>query len=802
MKACRLDGPRRAAAFALALTALAPAAALAQTFPYVTVDPFDTAYAGSSGINHVSFRQNSIMSVESGGQTYQFATYYRTATPGERRITISRRVLGVSDWEIFDFGGTRAQFGDPNSNGTDGHNVISIGVDGDGYMHMSWGMHNHQLIYRRSTNPVLNANPIAFGTTNQPMTGVSENSVTYPQFYNLPDGDLLFWYRNGASGDGNSYLNRYDTTTDAWSAVRHPLFNGLASSVNAYSNSWAFDSQGRIHYTWTDRSTSAFQTNHNIYYARSPDQGVSWTKMDGTPYALPLLESTSEVAVAIPENSTLINQTSATTDMNDRPMVATWWAPGAAGGNHTRQYMLAYHNGTSWQTSQISNRPVEPMQTDATVRDLGRPIVVVDNANRAIVVMRYDQRGDVVTIAHSQDRQNWTLVDLTTEALGDWEPTYDTALWKSQNKLHLLYQPITGATDSTISVLEWDAAAYFNNPAPSQFKLVVDRQTRQATLVNVNGTAGTIKGYAIQSASGSLSPAGWRSLDDQHIGMWTESSALAMHLAEADATGSLMVLGNGAQELGAAFAPQYTVFRGPETQDLSFQFQRSDGSTVTGAVEYVGANLNNLTLLVDPETGEAVLINTSPFSVAIDGYSIGSVSGSLVPASWNSLDDQNAAGGDWAESNVNATALNELKPTSSLMLASGDSYTMGAPFNVVGGTPDLTFGFQQFGNSTLTTGLVLYTPVTPTADFDGDGDGDGGDFLAWQRGLGKTIDATRADGDADHDGDVDGADLVVWRAGFAASATANVGGVPEPAAAGMAFLGLVAVLGPVARLRR
>jgi hypothetical protein len=55
-------------------------------------------------------------------------------------------------------------------------------------------------------------------------------------------------------------------------------------------------------------------------------------------------------------------------------------------------------------------------------------------------------------------------------------------------------------------------------------------------------------------------------------------------------------------------------------------------------------------------------------------------------------------------------------------------------------------------------------PATP-GDFDGDDDADGADFLAWQRGLGRT-DAVRADGDADGDQDVDGADLALWGANF------------------------------------
>jgi hypothetical protein len=69
-------------------------------------------------------------------------------------ITLARRVLGVNVWQISDF--TGSAFGDPSSFATDGHNVISVSINSDGYMHMSWGMHNNPLISmctdcRRST---------------------------------------------------------------------------------------------------------------------------------------------------------------------------------------------------------------------------------------------------------------------------------------------------------------------------------------------------------------------------------------------------------------------------------------------------------------------------------------------------------------------------------------------------------------------------------------------------------------------------------------------------------------------------
>jgi hypothetical protein len=95
--------------------------------------------------------------------------------------------------------------------------------------------------------------------------------------------------------------------------------------------------------------------------------------------------------------------------------------------------------------------------------------------------------------------------------------------------------------------------------------------------------------------------------------------------------------------------------------------------------------------------------------------------------------------------------------------------------------------------------IVAFTATAiPSADFDGDGDVDGGDFLAWQRGLGKPVGAMHAEGDADRDGDVDAADLTHWRSSFSAPATfageTASAVVPEPATALLALCVLTATI--------
>ena len=90
----------------------------------------------------------------------------------------------------------------------------------------------------------------------------------------------------------------------------------------------------------------------------------------------------------------------------------------------------------------------------------------------------------------------------------------------------------------------------------------------------------------------------------------------------------------------------------------------------------------------------------------------------------------------------------------------------GEPFSRIGdGNED--------GTSRLDIGAFEIQTPEPTGDFDNDGDIDGADFLAWQRGFGKT-DAERTDGDSDLDHDVDAEDLLTWSDQYGAVGPAAV----------------------------
>ena len=103
-------------------------------------------------------------------------------------------------------------------------------------------------------------------------------------------------------------------------------------------------------------------------------------------------------------------------------------------------------------------------------------------------------------------------------------------------------------------------------------------------------------------------------------------------LSELNPLGSLTLGGGQSKMLGTPYIPVFPAF-GVEPDHLQFEYSTAppDGRSVVGFVEYHGTRVNNdLIVTVNPTTGQAQLKNDSPFTIAIDGYSIYSDSGSLA----------------------------------------------------------------------------------------------------------------------------------------------------------------------------
>ena len=370
-----------------------------------------------TSVNTTVFRNSPLFSV---GQK-QYITYYDP----EGYVVVGCRQLGSDQWTL-----CRTPF---KGNVKDAHNVISMAVDGSGYIHLSFDHHGHPLRYCRSVAPhSLEMGPL------EGMTGVDEQDVTYPEFYRLAGGDLLFAYRSGASGRGNMVLNRYDHAARRWSRVQDVLIDG-ENQRNAYWQLYV-DAAGTIHVSWVWRETWMVETNHDLCYARSRDGGRTWEQADGTPYTLPIRAGNAEYACRIPQNSELINQTSMSADAEGHPYIATYWRDA---DSEVPQYRMVWHDGRQWHQSQVSQRtsPFSLKGGGTKMIPIARPRLAV-HRGKVFYIFRDEERGSRVSMYYTKRLSSgkWKVKDLTDFSVDAWEPSLDLELWKEQQRLHVFVQ--------------------------------------------------------------------------------------------------------------------------------------------------------------------------------------------------------------------------------------------------------------------------------------------------------------------------------------------------------------------------
>ncbi|HNQ16370.1 MAG TPA: BNR repeat-containing protein, partial [Pyrinomonadaceae bacterium] len=271
---------------------------------------------------------------------------------------------------------------------------------------------------------------------------------------------LLFFYRDGESGNGRLVMNSYSTKTGKWTRVQENLIDGEGKR-SAYTQI-AVGRNGLIHMSWVWRETPDVASNHDICYARSFDGGRTWTKSTGEPYRLPITSDNAEIAWKVPQNSELINQTSMAVDNSGRPSVATYWRDA---DSPVPQYRVVYLRDGRWRMSQVSDRKTPfSLSGGGTKRiPISRPQIAVDG-RRVYVIFRDEERGNRPSVAVAEAiERGWRIVDLADNDLGMWEPSFDLNLWNRKKILDLFVQRV-GQGDGErledlepqmISILEW-----------------------------------------------------------------------------------------------------------------------------------------------------------------------------------------------------------------------------------------------------------------------------------------------------------------------------------------------------------
>ena len=231
----------------------------------------------------------------------QYIAYYN----GERNMVVGQRNLDEEGFSLHVMPATYRETSRGTSTvlGWDSHNYVTLGIDGEGFIHLSGNMHAHPLTYFRSTVPEdISTLEQVWG-----MVGREEQRCTYPKFLPTREGKMIYTYRDGGSGNGNQIYNIYDTGSRAWSRLLDtPLTDGKGL-MNAYISSPQLRSDDWYHTYWVWRDTPDCQTNHDLSYMKSPDL-QHWYNAFGQPVELPATYPESPVLVdPIPVKGGIIN---------------------------------------------------------------------------------------------------------------------------------------------------------------------------------------------------------------------------------------------------------------------------------------------------------------------------------------------------------------------------------------------------------------------------------------------------------------------------------------------------------------
>lgn len=381
----------------------------------------------NNSVNTVIFRNSALTSFKN----WQFTAYYNP----DGKMVLAKRKLNSNSWQT--------QITPYSGNVKDAHNSISIVIDADGFLHVSWDQHDTRLRYAKSKTPF----SVELGEE-QSMTGVDESKVTYPEFHNLPNGKLLFCYRSGASGRGNMIVKSYDVKTQKWTSLQNNLLDG----ENQRSAYWQICvGKKGIYISWVWRESWDVSTNHDICYAFSADGGQTWEKSTGEKYNLPITKATAEIAWKIPQKSSLINQTAMTVDDDGNPYIANYWDD-----NGVPQYKVVYLYKGKWNIikTDFHVNPFVLGGGGTKSIPISRPEILV-NKSMLYLLFRDEERNNKITLAYTNlKKKQWKLTDITNYSVGQWEPNFDKELWQDKKQLHIFSQNVSQADGEGLAKID------------------------------------------------------------------------------------------------------------------------------------------------------------------------------------------------------------------------------------------------------------------------------------------------------------------------------------------------------------
>lgn len=139
--------------------------------------------------------------------------------------------------------------------------------------------------------------------------------LTYPRFESIDGGDLLFEFRIGQSGAGDSYIHRYSSSSGQWQSYGRYI---QGNDNNAYINGLDYFNN-KVYTSWVVRETPDANTNHDVYFAYLDLKSRTWYNTLGAQLTVPISTMSTQTRVwTVPQNSAMVNQEAQLVDAKGR----------------------------------------------------------------------------------------------------------------------------------------------------------------------------------------------------------------------------------------------------------------------------------------------------------------------------------------------------------------------------------------------------------------------------------------------------------------------------------------------------
>lgn len=420
-------------------------------------------------------------------ENHQYVGYY----DAERRVCLARRKLPAGEWSII-------RFADHIFEKNDDHNTVCIGVcPKDGTIHLAFDHHLDPLHYRVSRKGVASRpesikwEASLFGAiTSELEKGKPLSGITYPCFWQTPDGGLQINYRqhqreNNKWGMMNFWLADYDADTSTWihsrkitsgegqyQGKRWPSGNSVLCKVACgYPHGYDYGPLGRLHVTWV---WSTEVGPHDLMYAYSEDRGKSWLNNHEEDLSTPInTDSPGIEVVDVNERFGPQNQQTQAVDSQGRIHVVMrhssdetikaakmelekymeYWGPPDARRYH---HYWRDKNGT-WQHKELP-------WVAGTV-----PVIFLDKDDNAYLIYGATKRPEIPMKMHSTDHNCTIAATSAKSKWTDWkvihveqgtffsDPLADPYRWKKEGVLSVIVQesPKKNAAPSPLRILDF-----------------------------------------------------------------------------------------------------------------------------------------------------------------------------------------------------------------------------------------------------------------------------------------------------------------------------------------------------------